>query len=116
MKFTGNISVWLSDPAYKGQQLKDALDRGDHDAAVDAFNISAADMSEYGWARAGTAQVTVDLLDDSAILAGTIASLRAQRKKILAEAHASATKIDGEIQSLLAIENNLTVNNDEAIL
>ena len=116
MKFTGNVDVWLSDPPYRGQQLKNALDRGDHDAAVHALSLSGSDMSDYGWAKAGTAQVTVDLLEDDAILAEMVAGLRAKRKSILAEARAEATKIDDQIQSLLAIEHKPAVNNDEAIL
>lgn len=55
---------------------------------------------------AGSATVTLDLLDTRELVDNKIASLREKAKDIRAEATAKCTRIEGQIQQLLCIENS----------
>lgn len=64
------------------------------------------DMSSFGDTFAGVAEVTLELIDKNALIDSKITSLREQAKSIRAEATARVTKIEGQINQLLAIENS----------
>lgn len=55
---------------------------------------------------AGDATVTLDLLDTCELVDNKISALREQAKNIRAEATAQCTRIEGQIQQLLCIENS----------
>lgn len=61
------------------------------------------DMSGSGWARVGSARVIVTLNDEKDIFAAKVDALRKEKDKILGDAQAKATEIEGKIQNLLAI-------------
>lgn len=58
-----------------------------------------------GYVMVGTAQITIDLLPREEVTANTVVALRAQKTAVQAEATAECTRIDAQIQSLLAITN-----------
>lgn len=59
-----------------------------------------------GWTLAGTATITLDLVDDRVLVDNKVASLREQAANIRAEATGKAARIEGQIQQLLCIENS----------
>lgn len=69
----------------------------------------AEDAVDYwtkdGYTQVGTAQITVELLDRDQMVSNKIEALRSQAVNIRAEATAKVTKIEGQINQLLAIEN-----------
>lgn len=85
------------------------------EAAVDRFIFIAPDQAKdfggsylagEGYVIAGRATITIDLLPAKEMAAGAIDALKAQKAKIMADAQAEATKIEQQIQSLLALPFN----------
>ncbi len=68
--------------------------------------FSNADMRPCGWTYVGEAEITVELVDESKLIDNKVAALREELKTVRAEAQIKSTKIEGQIQSLLCIENN----------
>ena len=55
--------------------------------------------------RGGMARIEIELLPQKEITTKAVATLRQQKEQVLATAQAEATRIEGQIQSLLAIEH-----------
>ena len=53
----------------------------------------------------GKAHIEIELLPQKEITTKAVATLRQQKEQVLATAQAEATRIEGQIQSLLAIEH-----------
>ena len=70
------------------------------------LHYADCDLSGHGYTFAGIANVTLALLDAHALVDNKVASLREQAANIRAEATAKVTRIEGQIQQLLCIENN----------
>jgi hypothetical protein len=62
-----------------------------------------SDMTSAGWTLVGDAEVTVTLIDKRTMIDNKIAALREEAKTVRAEATAKVTKIEGQIQNLLAL-------------
>lgn len=62
-----------------------------------------------GWVWIGHATVTLEIADDTEINAELVETLRAVQKQIQADAGKRVTEIEQQIQSLLAIEQKVTV-------
>lgn len=92
-----NESTWQQD------EFLAAKKKGDYAGMVNAGHVSAYPPSD-GYTLLGKGTATIELLDDKEVTKSAVASLKAQRKRVLAEAQAEATKIEGRIQNLLAIE------------
>lgn len=90
------------DDAHSQQRFLDAKQKGDLEAMAEAGYISQYRDSE-GCMVVATGTATLEMLDDADITRNAIESLTEQKAKILAEASAKATSIEGQIQSLLAI-------------
>lgn len=58
-----------------------------------------------GYLLVGTARIEIDLMPPKEVTKHAIVTLRQQKENVLAAAQAEATRIEGQIQSLLAIEN-----------
>jgi hypothetical protein len=71
---------------------------------VDRLAFSSMNMATHGWTKVGAATIAVSIEDEQQIVENKIESLKAEKNSILAEAQMKATKIDGQIQNLLAIE------------
>ena len=61
------------------------------------------------WTLVGSAEVTVTLIDEGQINAAQVSALVAEKRRIQAECELAVTRIDGQIQSLLAIEHKSEV-------
>ena len=84
--------------------------------AADEFSIVSKDsLTKEGalhahWAKdgyilVGMARIEIELLPQKEITTKAVATLRQQKEQVLATAQAEATRIEGQIQSLLAIEH-----------
>lgn len=84
-------------------------------AAADFTIVSKDNLTKEGalrshWAKdgyimVGTVHIEVELLPSKEITTKAVTTLRQQKEQVLATAHAEATRIEGQIQSLLAIEH-----------
>ena len=98
-KITATVKAWL--PGHCGpNDLSDTPER-----AIDALSFTSHDMTSIsGWTLAGTATVTVDLVDDQALVDNKVASLREELKQTRVAASMKEADIELKIQKLLAIE------------
>lgn len=74
----------------------------------DGFMIlggSAEQWARTGYIQVGTAKVEIEFINRDEMTTNAVSALRKQKESVLAEAQAEATRIDGEIQNLLAITN-----------
>ncbi len=92
---TGTIGAWLTD-------YRIALNADPSDFSELTF--STVDMEHCGWLKVGDAEITVTLRDPNEITSGKIAVLNEAKRLVNAEAEAQITRIESQIQSLLAIE------------
>jgi len=67
-----------------------------------------ADMKSDGWTLVGTATITVSLVDKDTLIQNKVAALREEAKAIRADATEKVTRIEGQIQNLLAISYTAT--------
>lgn len=102
MKISAIIGAYLTE--HSQEELACALRRGDAEAVVNALTYSTSDMSDV-WAPMGQAAITIDMPDETAVRHGLAEMLKKKRAAIAAEAQRELTKIDGQINSLLAIEH-----------
>lgn len=94
---TGNVTVWFSS-FYGPEDITD-----DAEASIGKLQFSNHDMSDSGWSRAGTAQVTVTMLSNEEIVDAKIEGLRSEKTQLMASHQMAMTRIDSKIQQLLAI-------------
>ncbi len=99
---TATTQAWL--PEHRGP---DDI-AGTPEAAINAlvFNTPFGDGAywmELGYTFVGNATITVEVQDDRAIVDNKVEALRAQKAKVLGDAHAAATALESKIQKLLAI-------------
>ena len=92
---TGNISAYLS--AYS-VEVKDSPDNFKN------LSFSSVDMTPHGWVKVGDAEVSVSLFDSGEITRSQVAVLQEAKRRVQAESQAKINQIEGQIQSLLAIE------------
>jgi hypothetical protein len=104
------VPAWFTND-YKGPELLKGPAREAINAMafVDPTEWSHDGEPPEGWTRVGTATITVELVDEEALVANKIDSLRHEITRVRADAHAKETHLAGKIQQLLAITNNPTV-------
>ena len=75
------------------------------------FSAVGCDMSQYGYTLLETKQVSVEfeIADDFNLDAEEIKAMRAEQKRIQADAQMKLTQIEERIQSLLCIEHKAAV-------
>ena len=100
---TGEMTAWISEYSASNK----AFDK----LAVSSYSIieQSYDMAIEGWTRAGTARLSIDLVDDDEITTNMVAALKAQKQVILAKSQMEVNRIDERIQSLLALPNHSEV-------
>ncbi len=94
---TGTIKVQLPS-SYGPKDLE-----GDDRRVFDLLSFTASDMSGYGYAVVGTAEIVVTLNDTDTIIGDKITALRAEKKQVQADATKRCTEIERQVQQLLAI-------------
>lgn len=97
----GTLKAFLTE--YSGLMPEDIVS-GNPAKIVNALSFSKSDMTSSGWAYVGEAKITVDLGSTKEIVTGQVEALTAKKSKVLADAQNEATKIERQIQQLLAIE------------
>ena len=91
------VPVWITEYSDIGpQDFKDGM-------PVNGLSFYDADMTDQGWTRVGDAEITIEVPDASTMIANKVEALKAQQRKLLGDAQAKATRIDAQIQKLLAI-------------
>lgn len=107
MEKQAQMAAWAGSP-------EDALRfiRGETPMNNLIFSDPTAAMEQHGWARVGTvdAQV-VELKSEDLMVQEAIATLRAKKAKIYAEAEEAANGVEARIQRLLAIEDKSARSN-----
>lgn len=98
---TGEVGAFLYSVCNGPEDLA-----GEH--ALQALFFSHSNHTGADWVKVGTAQVTVTLLDHDKMMAGQIEALRKEQTKVQADAQAEVTKLERQIQQLLAITNEVT--------
>ena len=101
-KITGRTKVWITGEYYGPDDIK-----RDGPKCVGRLTYCEHDMSASGWSYIGTAEITLDLVDDKIMVDNKIETLRAEVKSIKAKAEMQATALEGKIQQLLAICNEV---------
>ena len=89
-------TAWLT--SFRAERNADLTD-GDN------LNFSSFDMADQGWIKVGEAGISVTLRDPNEITASQVAVLREAKRRLQAETEMKVNAIEGQIQSLLAIEN-----------
>ena len=71
------------------------------------YELHNTDMSDYGhqFVPIGPASFEFDVPDDFDYISGQIKTMKAEKEKILADAHVKAMNIDAQIQELLCLEH-----------
>ena len=69
--------------------------------------LNFTDFAMTEWSIVGMAQVTVTLNDPDTIVGDKVKSLRAEATKVQADAQAAVTRIQRQINELLAITNEV---------
>lgn len=96
----GKAFAWTTKYSGVGpNELKDSPE----DALVKDLSYSVHDMTDAGWVKVGDADVTVQLFGIEEIVSGQVDALKTMKQDVIAKAEAEATRIEGEIQKLLAI-------------
>lgn len=91
------ITAWLTNHgmASPGEILKGK--------GIEYLGFSKNDMRHAGWTKVGEATITVELNDEREMVSNKIDSLREEAKAVRAEATAKVTRIESQINDLLAI-------------
>lgn len=98
---TATVPAWITSSSFDPRKLID----GKADEIIGALNYySLGDMTDLGWVKCGTAEITLTIHDEKEIIGNKISALKAEKAAVLADAEAKATRIDGMIQELLCIE------------
>jgi hypothetical protein len=95
---TGKTKVWMS--KYSSVTPRE-LEAGT--AKVEAFFYTNTDMHDSGYTYVGDAELTVTTFEPKTIIANKVEALKEEAKSIRAEAHMKCTRIEEQIQNLLAI-------------
>lgn len=97
-QITSTVKAWLPEwSSLSPEQLQTP-------EAISEFVFSRNDMRDAGWTYVGDATITVDVvLRPDELIASKIETLRAQQRKLRAEAEENANRLEGMIQNLLAI-------------
>lgn len=97
---TGQLIAWLQEHADPAGLLNP-------DAAVAlnclVFTLPSIDMSSHGWVRIGEAHITVDVPSPDRLIEAKVAALKKERVSVMGEAQAQCTRIDRNINQLLAL-------------
>lgn len=100
MQVTFETKAWISEyNSVTPEQLRTP-------EGATTLHYSDHDMRGNGWSFAGDATVTLNLIGERDLIDSKVVSLREQAASIRAEATAKVTRIEGQIQQLLCIENS----------
>lgn len=93
---TSKTKAWI--PEHSSISPKDLLAGN-----LQGLIYTTSDMVSVGWTLAGEAEITLYFVGERDLIDNKVAALKEEAKNIRAEATAKCTKIEGQIQELLAI-------------
>lgn len=100
MEVTQTVSAWLTPTSLTSpDEITDP-----NKVRLGDLSYTNLDMTECGYTLIGKARITLALPDRDRLIDSKVASMRAEVKKIRAEAEAKASHIENQISNLLAIE------------
>lgn len=100
MEVTQTVSAWLTPTSLTSpDEITDP-----NKVRLGDLSYTNLDMTECGYTLIGKARITLALPDRERLIDSKVASMRAEVKKIRAEAEAKACHIENQISNLLAIE------------
>lgn len=100
MEVTQTVSAWLTPNSLTSpDEITDP-----NKVRLGDLSYTNLDMTECGYTLIGKARITLALPDRERLIDSKVASMRAEVKKIRAEAEAKARHIENQISNLLAIE------------
>jgi hypothetical protein len=94
---SGKTKAWITQHSTIGP--KDLLD----EKVIGALAYHSDDMSKYGWTLVGEAEITLHIADEKTLVDNKVAALREELKNVRAEAQAKATRLESQINDLLAL-------------
>lgn len=97
---TATVPAWITSNSFDPRKLID----GKAEEIIGALYYSLSDMTDCGWIKCGTAEITLTIHDEKEIVSNKIGALKAEKAAVLADAEAKARRIEGMIQELLCIE------------
>lgn len=97
------IKIWISEYSMTKVDLSD-LNKPEN---KEWFLISNSDMSDLGYALIGMGEVECSFFSRAEIQNNAVDALKTQIQKVKAEAEKEVTKLNGKIQQLLAITNEV---------
>lgn len=100
MEVTQTVSAWLTPTSLiSPDEITDP-----NKVCLGDLSYTNLDMTDCGYTLIGKARITLALPDRGRLIDSKVASMRAEVKKIRAEAEAKASHIENQISNLLAIE------------
>jgi hypothetical protein len=99
---TMKTKAWITQ--YSRVSPKDLIE-----GRLNNLTFHTGNMKDCGWTFVGEAEVSVQVPDEKTLIDNKVAALREEAKLIRAEATANVTRIEGQIQSLLAITCDSTL-------
>jgi hypothetical protein len=97
---TATVPVWIGSHSSIGPQQ---LCNGSAEELIDGLTFVTLDMTACGYTMAGTAEITVTLVDTDTLIANKVETLRQELSQHRAEAHVKENAILEQINNLLAI-------------
>lgn len=95
---TATVPAWITSNSFDPRKLID----GKADEIISTLSYySLTDMTDLGWVKCGTAEITLTIHDEKEVIGNKISALKAEKAAVLADAEAKATRIDGMIQELI---------------
>lgn len=107
MKITTTQTAYVSS-AYDMGRFVDAVTKGDHEGIATRLVFTECDMTDSGWTKVGTAEITIELLDPKEIQNKQLAVLQAQLQKERADSQVRQNAILEAISKLTALEYEVT--------
>lgn len=102
---TATVPAWITGNAYLLHEIN-AMTPERAVSALAFFHPFNEDGSgPNGWVKVGTAEITVTFDDEAEITGQQITHLRAAQQKVKADCEVALNQLEGQIQSLLAIES-----------
>ena len=107
MNITTTQTAYVSG-AYDMGRFVDAVTKGDHKGIATRMVFAKCDMTDSGWTKVGTAEITIELLDPKEIQNKQLAVLQAQLQKERADSQVRQNAILEAISKLTALEYEVT--------
>jgi FixJ family two-component response regulator len=107
-KISGEMTAWAVGQ-YGFESLEHYIEQDMPISALGQlqFTHGDQDMAKHGWIKVGSADITFKPANRVEIVTSIVASLEEEIQRTRAESEKKCTKLNGRIQSLLAITNEV---------